>query len=239
MSDIRSQVQQFYNEAGGYFSKTRQKTYGGKDATWVEVRSFIKNLPSKASVLDLGCGNGRLLTGLPENIHYTGVDFSTTLLGIARKLHPTRRFIYGDISKPSVWREIGEARYDAIFSIATLHHIPERSQQLYILRQVRKKLRKNGLVYISVWNLWQWRYLNFQLKSIRMKTRNIRWVNIPFANKWERFCFSFDKSYMRELVNNAGLKIEKIYYADKMGEKSEVRSGKNLVVIACAQESKL
>lgn len=196
------------------------------------MRPYIKDLPSEASVLDLGCGNGRLLTGLANDVRYTGVDFSTTLLSEAKKIHPKHKFLYGDISKPGSWKKLGRSKYDGIFCIATLHHLPERKQQLYVLKEAKERLKQDGFLYISVWNLWQWKYLGFQAKSMGMKIHNMRWVSIPFANKWKRFCFSFDKPYMAELIDNAGLKIEKLYYANKYGEESAVSEGRNLVVTA-------
>ena len=51
------------------------------------------------SVLDAGCGWGRLLNLLPENWsgEYVGVDFSPDFIELARAEHPLRHFLVGDL----------------------------------------------------------------------------------------------------------------------------------------------
>ena len=232
MSDIRDQVQQFYDESGEYFSKTRQKTYGGVDATWAEIRPYLARLKDGDRVLDLGCGNGRLLTGIKAKTEYVGVDFSKTLLSEARKLHPKQAFVLGDISKPSSWKKLGRGKYDAIFCVATLHHIPETRQQLYVFKQAKKYLKGGGFIFASVWNLWQFRHAKLHLQSMGSKLSNIRWVYVPFAGTWDRFCFAFDKVYMVRLLNDAGMEVSELYYSDGEGGQTNSFRGHNLVAVA-------
>lgn len=234
MSDIIKSVQQFYNEAGEYFSKTRQKRYGGDDATWPEMRPYLAELKKDDRVLDLGCGNGRLLTGIKAEVEYLGVDFSETLIEEARKLHPQEKFVLGDITSSETWKKIN-GKYDAIFCVATLHHLPERKQHLYVIRQAKKHLKRSGVLYISVWNLWNKRYWVYHLRSVGMKLRNWRWLRVPFAGKWERFCFAYDKRYLSRLVKDAGLEIEELYYSDGKGGKSGIFGGRNLVAVVNTQ----
>lgn len=231
MSDIVAKVQKFYDEAGEYFSKTRQKKYGGEDSNWAEVRPYLKRLRRGDSVLDLGCGNGRLVTGLPRGVTYVGLDFSRTLLDEAKRLHPDYRFLFGDIAKRASWKALGGREWNAIFCVATLHHLPERKQQLMVLKEARNRLKKDGFLYLSVWNLWQARHLRNHLASLNMKVQNSRWLNVPFAGRWERFCFAFDKAYLAQLMDEAGLEIEDMYYADERGEKVDARRGRNLVAV--------
>lgn len=53
------------------------------------------------SILDAGCGYGRLLTLLPDDWHgiYRGIDLSPDFVNLARILHPGRRFRVGDLRK--------------------------------------------------------------------------------------------------------------------------------------------
>jgi SAM-dependent methyltransferase len=52
------------------------------------------------SILDCGCGAGRLLELMPDGWHgnYLGVDISPELIALARKTHPQRRFLCADLS---------------------------------------------------------------------------------------------------------------------------------------------
>ena len=72
MFDIKK-IAKVYDQIGLNFSATRQKLSP-------EVISLLPKLPKNASVLDLGCGNGVLLSALPKTINYTGVDFSAVLI---------------------------------------------------------------------------------------------------------------------------------------------------------------
>jgi len=50
------------------------------------------------SVLDVGCGWGRLLELMPSRWEgeYVGIDISPDFLGLAEQLHPTRNFLEGE-----------------------------------------------------------------------------------------------------------------------------------------------
>lgn len=53
------------------------------------------------SILDLACGQGVLARQLPQNVFYTGIDLSPTLIKAAKAMdkNPHHEFIIGDISK--------------------------------------------------------------------------------------------------------------------------------------------
>lgn len=229
MLSIKNNVKKFYNEAGAYFSKSRQKTYGSSGATWQETRPYLKQLSGGDNVLDIGCGNGRLLTGIKTPIDYTGVDFSEKLLDEAKKLHPNKRFILGDITDKDTWEKLG--KYDATFCIATLHHIPTKKEQIFVLRQIGSHLKSDGFVYITLWNMLNINFWSLHLKSLRLKLKNFRWVKVPFKNKWDRFLFTFDKNYFSRLVNKTNLDIKHIFYCDKNGKRTNFLNGRNLVIV--------
>lgn len=173
------------------------------------------------SVLDLGCGNGKLVTGLADGISYLGTDFSTTLLNEARALHPKYEFRYGDVLSSFDWDQLDV--YDAIFCVAVLHHIPTRAKQVGVLKQIKKHLRKDGFVYLTVWNLWQERFLQYHVDTH---------VEVPYNKKWKRYCVAYELPEMVKLFEEAELVIDDIFYADADGKKSDLQNGENLVVVA-------
>ena len=59
-----------------------------------EIYRFIVGPGQK--VLDLGCGDGNLLSALEPSVG-VGVDFSDEALGGARERHPDLRFVYADV----------------------------------------------------------------------------------------------------------------------------------------------
>ncbi|MBP9669900.1 class I SAM-dependent methyltransferase [Candidatus Woesebacteria bacterium] len=222
MSDILKSVQNFYDEAGKHFSRTRQKTYGnGGSSNWPITDQYLSTLRPGQSVLDIGCGNGKLVSGLPEGVTYVGTDFSNTLLNEAKLLYPNHDFRYGDVVDPKHWEDLGQ--YDAIFCVAVLHHIPEREQQLYVLKQAKEHLKKDGFLYLSVWNLGQEKYGQYRVDDH---------FEIPYNKEWKRFCVSYDIQSMSNLLIDAGLDMQEIFYADHEGKKADVLTGQNLVLVA-------
>lgn len=225
-----SDVQKMYDEIGTHFSRTRQKTYGSSSSNWPVTDSYLGKLTSGQKVLDIGCGNGKLVSGLPKGVEYTGTDFSKTLLEEARKLHPEHVFFYGNVVEPNHWKDLAE--FDAIFCVAVLHHIPEKEQQIFVLKEAKKHLKKGGFLYLTVWNLWQEKFLQNHLDSAELKKIDEKWVEIPYDNKWKRFCVAYDVQSLTDLVSEAGLDTQEIFYADREGNKSDLMRGQNLVLVA-------
>lgn len=231
MVDINLRVQQMYDEIGSHFSRTRQKTYGNEGSSnWIVTDAYLGTLKSGQSVLDVGCGNGKLVSGLPKGVDYTGTDFSKTLLNEAKTLHPYSDFRYGNATLASHWDDL--PKYDAIFCVAVLHHLPYTEQQKFILMQAKKHLKKDGFIFLTVWNLWQDQFHQNHLDSAELKKNNDKWVEIPYNKKWKRFCYAFDMPTLKEVVESVGLEVKEIFYADRAGAKSNSINGQNLVCIA-------
>lgn len=224
-----SDVQKMYDESGTQWNATRRKKYV-HTLNWPVIQKYLDTLPGGSSILDVGCGNGRLVSGLPENALYTGIDFSRTLLHEAKKNFPDYDFRYANIVEESAWEALG--RYNAVFCIAVLHHIPERDQQIFVLKHMKSHTEQGGFLCLSVWNLSQERFLQYHLDSLELKKGNDRWVEIPFAKKWKRFCFQMDIPYLVDIMSTAGWDITEIYFSDNAGRKSDIQTGQNIVVIA-------
>lgn len=219
-----------YDEIGSHFSRTRQKTYGSASSNWPVTDTYLAKLEKGQSVLDIGCGNGKLVSGLPKGVAYVGTDFSKTLLKEAKLLYPKHDFRYGDVVDPDHWKDLG--MYDAIFCVAVLHHIPEKEQQLYVLKEARKHMKKGAFLYLTVWNLWQEKFAQYHLNSAELKKADPKWVEIPYNKDWKRFCVAFDIQTLIDLLVEAGFDVKDLFYADREGNKSDVIDGQNLVAVA-------
>ena len=73
-------------------------------------------------VLDLGCGTGELTAELDAaGVDVVGLDASATMIERARETHPECEFVHADARSFAF-----DDPFDAVFSNAALHWIPER-----------------------------------------------------------------------------------------------------------------
>src|SRR3990167_8320366 len=87
---ILLQTKETYDSIAGDFNATR-------GYPWPGFEKFLKYVPLGAKVLDVGCGNGRLLKLFANHpVEYTGVDSSVQLVELAKKNQPAGRFMVGD-----------------------------------------------------------------------------------------------------------------------------------------------
>lgn len=197
MFDPKAEVQRTYDEIGEAFSVTRR-------FMWPEILPIVKRLRKKDKILDLGCGNGRLLSVLNPAVDYLGIDFSKTLLKEAVKNYPGFTFRYGDITDKTTWEKL--VKYDAIFCLAVFHHLTV-AQQKSVLNQISSHLASDGVALISVWRLWQKKFLKYHLKSWRIKLFNWHYLYVPFQHNSQRFCNAQTVTELTIIFQNQGLKI--------------------------------
>lgn len=188
MFDIKK-LADTYDQIGLYFSATRPKLSD-------EVIPLLPTLPLSASVLDLGCGNGVLLTALPRNVNYTGLDFSQTLINEAKKHFPDQTFILGDIIDPTIWQ--GLPQFDFIAALAVFHHLPTPEDHLKLLRNIKQHLNPTGNCLISVWNLNQLKFAKYRHAD------NSKAFSVPFHHGPKRDFYAFESDELPSLATQAG-----------------------------------
>src|SRR4030042_3054650 len=87
-------VKRNYDEIAEDFNETRNK------ALWPELVKLASGVKDGDSVLDVGCGNGRILEAFKgKSIKYLGVDGSDRLVEIAKQNHPISNIQYPIKSK--------------------------------------------------------------------------------------------------------------------------------------------
>lgn len=105
------------------------------------------SLPHPSSVLDLGCGTGRLLNRLAQkfpDLQGTGVDLSPQMLKEARKTnqhHPRLIFTQGNAE----CLPCAENQFDAVFNTISFLHYPNPQQ---VFKEVSRVLRPQGQFYL-------------------------------------------------------------------------------------------
>ncbi len=197
---------------------------------WRELEHLNKFIKNGDNILDIGCGNGRLLN-LFENkdIDYTGIDSSKELIEIAKKNYGKQRnFIHANaLSLP-----FQDKTFDMVFSIAVLHHVPSKKFRACFVSEANRVLKPKGTLILTVWNIWQWRFLKTHIIHVIKKITGRSDLDlgdtiISFGQKKrQRYVHAFTRRSLRRLLEKNGFTVSSITEAKR-------RSGyANFVVIA-------
>jgi SAM-dependent methyltransferase len=200
------------------------------------LTSILPYLPSRARILDVGCGNGRLALLLDQErpgSRYVGVDAVPELIEEARAQvdqlsHTEATLAVWDVTQTG-WTETlpGAASsaasgtgFDCAVVLAVLHHIPDFNLRAQILRDVAGVLKPEGYVILSTWRF---------LAHERMRRKIVDWdvVGIDESNldpgdyllDWERggrgfrYCHMVDEEEVEELAAASGLVVRETFRA--------------------------
>lgn len=163
-------------------------------------------------VLDLGCGNGRLLQLLKDmDIEYFGIDNSEELIRLAKQEYPNNNFRVADaLNLP-----FPDNYFDKVYGIAIFHHIPSEELRLRFLEEVKRVLKPKGILIMTVWNLNQiknWKLIlkySF-LKIIGLSKLDFGDVLVPWAKTCQRYVHNFSRRGLSKLVKKAGFQVKEI-----------------------------
>jgi SAM-dependent methyltransferase len=205
----------FYSRFATPFAHSR----GSPQPGFVDL---VDDLPlSIERVLDVGCGNGRfgqfLRNYLPA-FDYVGIDFTADLLTLATEL-AGGTFYERDISQRGFLDELGD--FDLIVCLATMQHVPGKSNRLRLLCEIRKHLTQDGRVFLANWQF---------MSSARQRRKIREWQEVGLSEadvevgdyllSWERegsglrYVRSIDEDETAVLVEQAGLAIENQFRSD-------------------------
>lgn len=211
----------FYARFAGDFARTRRGWSLG-------FERILPHLRSAANVLDLGCGNGRLLTGLAERGwrgRYLGADGSAELLATLetdlQSGAAEARFVVADLLDPQWVAALGGFAPDAITCLAVLHHVPGAANRARLAAECTRLLRPGGILIVSVWQF---------LSAPRLRARILPWSTVGLRDEdvdpgdyllsWgegaigHRYCAAIDEETLSTVMKRAGLSTVETFYAD-------------------------
>ena len=206
----------FYEQFGDSFAATRQRVQPG-------ILRLFNTYPVHGHWLDLGCGNGAVLSAWAEKSEhgiYTGLDFSQALLREAEQRaqavrQPAMKAVLAqaDISGGQWGRALDALRaqdaplpvqFDGVMSFASIHHIPGRENRSEFFGQVNQVLKPGGLVFLSCWQFQHSPKLLSRVQSWKL-------VNIDPANLEEGDTLLDWRATASPLAGQAGLRYVHLF----------------------------
>lgn len=214
----------FYSQFSADFSATRSSER-------FNIEPFRKYLANDIRLLDAGCGNGRLAGALARaglTLAYVGIDGSPELVAFAQKENATLRnvraqFRVVDLTLPRWSESLRDAPpFDVIVSLAVLHHIPSFALRANVLREIRARLKPNGIFVMS-----NWQFLNDERLRKKIvapdKIAPGEWRLDPgdYFLDWKRggvgyrYVHWIDETKVEDLADASGWQVVEQFLADK------------------------
>ena len=189
---------------------------------------ILLHIPQRASVLDVGCGNGRLALLLDRErpgATYLGVDAVPELVELARAQADQLttiavEFRVADVARPDWDRALPGAPFDCVVALAVLHHIPGFDLRVGVLREIAGLLKPGGRLVISTWQF---------LGSARMRRKIVDWAEVGIAEEslepgdylldWKReghglrYCHLVDEAEVERLAAGSSLCLRETFRA--------------------------
>ena len=173
-----------------------------------------KYLKPNSKVLDLGMGNGRLSTivNYKINIDYIGIDVSEKMVRIASKNYPDCKFL---LQKNPLKIDFENSTFDRVFCLSVFHHIPSYEYRLAYLKEIKRVLKKEGIVVMLNWNLWPKKgtCLKVLLDFFKHRELDLKDIYLPFKNEegknlTNRYIHCFSKYELDNLLAKAGFAVK-------------------------------
>jgi len=198
-----------YNQMAKKFSETRKFFWRGMEF----IGDYVKD---GDRVLDYGSGNGRLLELFQDKkIEYFGVDPSQKLVDIASQKYSQGKFIKLNPLQNTL--AFNTENFNTIYSIAVFHHFPSGEYRKKVAEELYRVCQKDGQIIITVWNLFQRRYIKNIVDNWIDKLLNknkLDWNDcyISFTdnagNKFLRFHHAFTKRELKKLFEETGFETQ-------------------------------
>ncbi|MCR5847649.1 MAG: class I SAM-dependent methyltransferase [Lachnospiraceae bacterium] len=112
-----------------------------------QINRILKTLPlgEESHILDIGCGNGKMLGYLQEktNAYIHGFDYSENAIDTAKKLFQNKaNFKQGNIGDV----DYSEEQFDLIVSMDSMYFAPDMEK--FVL-QIMRWLKKDGVLFVG------------------------------------------------------------------------------------------
>jgi len=158
---------------------------------------------NKGKLLNIGCAHGPDFIPFQEHFELYGIDSSLEMLRLAQKYAGKYDFkAYLTLADASYLPFLDES-FDWAISVATYHHLKDKTARLNALRELNRILKPGGEAFITVWNHWQPRFWFSRQDTM-----------VPWRIKDEvvqRYYHLFSYGELEKLVRQADLLVVKSF----------------------------
>lgn len=167
---------------------------------------------TNASVLDVGCGVGRVSHLLHERgFNVTGIDVSEQLVENGQSLFPEIDFCISDIRDTPFDSEMFDY---VVFSFYGLDYILPKAERIKALREIQRILKPAGIVVFSSHNSWH-PLLPLSIRDLCSATMDV--VDLYFRKK------NHDRIFSRYKIENVPLGQVEIYLSNPIHQFLQLR----------------
>jgi tRNA (uracil-5-)-methyltransferase TRM9 len=224
VSTLKKEIKDAYDTIAYDYERVRKKP-------WHVLQEFLDAtslLEKQGKILDIGCGNGRHVFWLNEEGFYAyGIDISKNLIRIAKAkttsdMERKPAFVVAD----SAHLPFKNSAFDSVLLVALLHHLPMYEERLKTLKEASRVLKEGGKAILSVWRLWQRRFLKYIIKETLKRIIGKghkefgdvyrRWRTSDKKHEIYRYYHLFSAKKLKELIKKTQLEIINL---KKMGGK--------------------
>lgn len=174
---------------------------------WWEIDLFMEYIEqlghTHPKILDIWCGNGRLLESLIptcKEFSYLGIDESVGMIEEAEKLNPKYDFLVWNMKELDL-----TDTYDYIFFIASFHHLDTEESRVHTLVSCKKLLKPWGKIFLTNWNLIEQE--RYSTSITRTYEDNSADFSIKFG-EYERYYHGFTLDSLQKLYKTSGFITE-------------------------------
>jgi len=194
----------------------------------------ITKLMSGKYVVDLGSGHcvqGSSVIDRGKSVYTLCLDLSPSMLSLGKERFKDLMLEF--IACDATAIPLRDKSINALLSIAALHHLTI-NELMRALNEIKRVVRKGGMILITTWSPWQSRFLVRLIAMYLMKLLDIR-INpreflIPWRSKSRkllRYYILYSLDELSSIMNRLGLKVISSGYF-----KPYLRSSNNVYIVA-------
>lgn len=132
-----------------------------------KIKHIIQDLSIK-TIIDVGCGDGRLIDIIPKQVSYTGIDISPTQIKeakgyIKKNGRKQANFIIGDVTN----MPFHENTFDVALACDIVEHVLSPNE---LFKELRRVVKKNGAIIFGIPNEDLWQLARFLLLKYPLRS---------------------------------------------------------------------